>query len=104
MILWDPLDVASLSATDVAMASPDSGEELRSSWPGSLHQTGDPRSIPGTGAPLRLFWGGSLSPSGLLRSTNHDDDLALGVAPLLVLGNDEDENCWGLDGLDSQQI
>ena len=42
VILWDPLDVASLSATalvcGVAMASPDSG----SSWPGNLHQTGNP--------------------------------------------------------------
>ena len=55
MILWYSLDVASLSATalvcGVAIASPDSG----SSWPGNLHQTGDPHSIPGTEAPLRLF-------------------------------------------------
>ena len=51
VILWDPLDVASLSATGVAMASPDSGEELRSSWPGSSHQTGDPHSALWTGSP-----------------------------------------------------
>ena len=41
---------------------------------------------------------------GLLRSTDRDVDLDLGVAPLLVHGNGEDENCWGLDGLDSRQI
>ena len=41
---------------------------------------------------------------GPLRSTDHDDDLDLDVAPLLVHGDGDDENCWGLDGLDSRQI
>ena len=46
------------------------------------------------------FLGQILPILGLLRSTDGDDDLDLGVASLLVHGNDEDETCWGLDGLD----
>ena len=38
---------------------------------------------------------------GLLRVTEHGEDVVLGVAPLLVHGGDDVEICWGLDDLDS---